>query len=315
MDQLKAMRVFVRVIDEGSFAGAARALDLAPAVVTRLVADLEEQIGARLINRTTRSLALTEVGANYLERVRQIVNDIDEANAYAFTATEELRGTLRVAGPGPLLMPGVVRLLPEFRRRYPKVELDISVVPPLEAPDENADVTLLVQGLREINGDFVARLLAHSEVVLCATPDYLSARGRPTTPADLAVQDVLVPELPLAPSEWTFCRRDTEGRTAEVVTLAPKRSMLSSDNPALLTSAATCGMGIAATLSLTVADALREGTLERVLPEWHVATYKVYVALPSRKHLPKRTRVFTDFLIEKFGGEPIDPWLAAIGQS
>lgn len=310
MDQFRAMTAFVRVIDEGSFTKAARSLDLAPPVVTRLVADLEQSLGTRLIHRTTRRLALTPVGAQYLERARQILADLDEANTLAMTTTGQLRGVLRVAAPLPFLVHQIAPSLPAFRERYPGVDLEVTPVPMLEAPDENADVTLLLSGPRPIDGDFVARRLAHSEIVFCATPEYLDRRGRPRSPADLDAHQLLVPNVSYAPREWTFSRigSSEDGAPAQVAGIL-RRSAISSTSPDLLLAAARAGMGIAGTLSYLVADAFRAGSLERVLADWSIGHYTVYAATPSRKYLPLRTRVFTDFLVETFGGEERDPWL------
>ena len=126
MDQLRAIKVFVRVIDEGSFAAAARALDLAPAVVTRLVAELEEHLGTRLLNRTTRRLSLTEIGEAYLERARRILADVDEAAALAASATQEVRGLLRVLCPPAIAVHQLAKHLPKFHREYPLVTLEIT---------------------------------------------------------------------------------------------------------------------------------------------------------------------------------------------
>ena len=135
MDQLKAMRVFARVIDEGSFAKAARAMDLAPAVVTRLVAELEEHLGARLINRTTRRLALTDIGESYLERTRGILADLDEAEALASASTAEPRGHLRVLVPPGFAVHQLAKHLPRFRGQYPRVTIELSVPGPVETVD------------------------------------------------------------------------------------------------------------------------------------------------------------------------------------
>src|ERR1700761_6541138 len=182
MDQLRAMRVFSRVIDAGGFAKAAVAMDIAPAVATRLVAELEEHLGARLINRTTRRLALTDVGEEYLERVRSILSEVDDAEAVAGIATAEARGRVCVLAPPGFTVHQLTKHLPRFRAMHPKVSLELTVLPSVETPDENHDLTIIVQRAKPIEGAFIARRIATSEVVLCATPEYLDRHGRPRHP-------------------------------------------------------------------------------------------------------------------------------------
>ena len=148
MDRLSSMRVFSRVIEEGSFAGAARELNLSPAVVTRLVADLEEHLGVRLINRTTRRLSLTDTGEAYLERVRHVLTEVEEAEALASASSAEPRGQLRVLCPPAFAVHQLAKHLKVFRARYPRVSLELSVPGPVETVDENFDVTILTEGRR-----------------------------------------------------------------------------------------------------------------------------------------------------------------------
>jgi DNA-binding transcriptional LysR family regulator len=311
MDQLKAMRVFARVIDEGSFAKAARAMDLAPAVVTRLVAELEEHLGARLINRTTRRLALTDVGENYLERTRLILNEIDEAEALASASTAEPRGHLRVLVPPGFAVHQLAKHLPRFRGLYPRVTIELSVPGPVETVDENFDVSILMIGNRPLDGNFVARRLATSEIVTCASPEYLDRQGRPEHPRDLLQHEALLPAVPSARRELTF---RAAGDPEQVVTIEPQRAAaLSTIHADTLYAAALAGMGIAGLPSFVAEDALMEHALERVLPHWRLLTLTLYAAMPTRKHVPARTRAFVDFLVEIFGGEDRDPWLANAG--
>jgi DNA-binding transcriptional LysR family regulator len=162
MDQLRSLRVFARVIAEGSFAGAARALDLAPAVVTRAVAELEEHLGARLLNRTTRRLALTEIGEAYLERARRILRELDDADALAGASTKQLRGSLRVLSPPAFAVHQLARHLPRFRAKYPQVGLEVTAPGPVDMADENFDVSIVSVGQQPLQGDFIARRLARS---------------------------------------------------------------------------------------------------------------------------------------------------------
>jgi len=309
------MRVFARVIDEGSFAKAARALDLAPAVVTRLVAELEEHLGARLINRTTRRLALTETGEAYLERVRQIMIEIEEAEALAGSSTTDPRGHLRVLLPPAFAVHQVAKHLPRFCARFPHVTLEFSVPGPVESVDENFDVTILMIGRKPLAGDFNAWRLARSEVVMCAAPEYLDSRGRPQHPRELSGHDAIVPALPNAPRELTFHGggRNAGGPGGDSVTIVPAVSILSTNHVDTAYAAALAGMGIAGLPSFVAEDALLEHALERVLPHWHLLAVTVYAATPTRKHMPARTRAFIDFLVATFGGEERDPWLAAAG--
>ena len=302
------MRVFARVIDEGSFAKAARALDLAPAVVTRLVAELEEHLGARLINRTTRRLALTETGEAYLERARQILIGVEEAEALASSATTDPRGHLRVLLPPAFAVHQIAKHLPRFRAAFPRVTLEFSVPGPVETVDENFDVTILMLGRKPLDGDFHAWRLARSEVIMCAAPEYLDRRGRPMHPRELAGHDAIIPTLPNAPRELAF-----HNASGETVSIAPPLAVLNTNHIDTNYAVALAGMGIAGLPSFVVEDALLELALERVMPHWHLLTVTVYAATPTRKHMPARTRAFIDFLVATFGGEDRDPWLAAAG--
>lgn len=311
MDRLHSMRVFSRVIEEGSFAGAARQLNLSAAVVTRLVADLEEHLGARLINRTTRRLALTDIGELYLERVRQILTEVEEAEALASAATSEPRGHLRVLAPPAFAVHQIAKHLPQFRRLYPRVTLELVAPGPVETVDENYDVSIIQVGRQPLSGDFVARMLACSEVITCASPDYLDRMGRPLHPNELNLHEAM---LPSHAREITFHRGWGDDEPAgESVTLVPGKPALSTIHSDTMYAAALAGMGISGLPSYVVEDALLEHALERVLPEWRVLTLRLYAAMPTRKYVPARTRAFIDFLVQTFGGREHDPWLQAAG--
>jgi len=312
MDRLHSMRVFCRVIDSGSFAAAAREMNLSPAVVTRLVADLEEHLGARLINRTTRRLSLTDIGEAYLERTRQILTEVEEAEALASTASSEPRGHLRVLAPPAFAVHQIAKHLPKFHARYPLVTIELSAPGPVETVDETFDISIISVGRRPLDGDFIARRLARSEVIACASPEYLERNGRPEHPSDLALHEAM---LPTFLREITFLRGawgdDEPG--GESFTLVPHRPVLGTIHTDTLYAAALHGLGIAGLPSFVAEDALLEHALERVLPQWHLLTVTLYAAMPTRKHVPARTRAFLDFLVQTFGGEDHDPWLIAAG--
>lgn len=312
MDRLHSMRVFSRVIEEGSFAGAARQLNLSAAVVTRLVADLEEHLGARLINRTTRRLALTDTGELYLDRVRQILTEVEEAEALASAATSDPRGHLRVLAPPAFAVHQIAKHLPRFRALYPRVTLELVVPGPVETVDENFDISIIQVGKQALDGDFVARLLARSEVITCASPEYLDRMGRPVHPNELPMHEAM---LPSHMREITFHRGDwgDDEPSGESFTLVPSKPALSTIHSDTMYAAALAGMGISGLPSYVVEDALLEHALERVLPEWRVLTLRLYAAMPTRKYVPARTRAFIDFLVQTFGGGEHDPWLQAAG--
>jgi DNA-binding transcriptional LysR family regulator len=313
LDQLKALRVFVRVVDDGSVAAAARALEMAPAVVTRLVAELETQLGARLLNRTTRRLSLTDVGDAYLERARRILAELDEAQALASAATNEPRGHLRVLLPPGIAVHQLAKHLPRFRKQHPLVTIELSSPGPVSSLDESFDITIL-ETHHALDGDFVARRLARTEVILCASPEYLNQRGRPQHPRELELHDALIsPDAKLQRS--VSLRRDAagDGRAETVLLSLSGKPLLSALHVDTTYSAALHGLGVAGLPSYMIEDALMEGALERVLPQWRLRSMDLWAAMPTRKFVPARTKVFVEFLLSIFGGEDRDPWLAAAG--
>lgn len=314
MDQLRALRVFTQVIAEGSFAGAARVLDLAPAVVTRAVSDLEDHLGARLLNRTTRKLALTEVGEDYFDRAKRVLAELDDADALASAVNKAPSGTLRILCPPAFATHQLVPHLPIFRQRFPGIQLELAAAGPVEAADENFDVSILSIGQQTLQGDFVVRPLATSTFVLCASPSYLKRCGHPQQPEDLLLHDGLLPDVAAVRRELTLFREPcgTTGATLRILKVSMRPPVLSTAQLEVLCAAAVNGMGVAGLPTFMVADALRDGRLVRVLSDWHGGSLQLYAAMPTRKHVPARTRAFIDFLVETFGGNQEDPWLATI---
>lgn len=173
-------------------------------------------------------------------------------------------------------------------------------------------MSILIVGPRPLNGDFVARRLALTDVVACASPDYLDRHGRPERPEDLVRHECLVPDLPSAPRTWRFQHCPYSQVLPEAVEVEP-RAALTTSHVDTLYAAALAGLGIVGLPSFIVEDALLEHALERILPEWRIMTLTIYAAMPSRKYVPARTRAFMDFLVSTFGAEDRDPWLAAAG--
>lgn len=297
MDRLLSMRVFQKVVDEGGFAAAARALDMSPAAVTRLFGDLEHHLGARLMQRTTRKLALTEAGELYLQRVRGILNDITDAEAAVGASTQELQGTVHIMAPPVLASYFLAPQVGQWRQRHPKVALDIAVDPfPHNRVDE-FDVTFMAVE-EGYDANVVARPLATSEWILCAAPAYIKRRGAPRQPQDLVDHDYL--KFPWHQAGSGSGRRlrlrpvAGDGDAVEV----DMPWALQSDSMEVLLRAALDGAGIAVHSRLVVEPHLASGALVPVLPDWIFGRLTVFAAMPTRKLVPARTRAFLDFLGE-----------------
>ena len=295
MDRLLSMRVFEKVVDESSFAGAARALDMSPPVVTRLIADLEEHLGTRLLQRTTRRLALTEAGQTYLSRVRNILQDIDEAHAVTRLHTTELEGLLRLHAPPVLASYVVAPLLADFRLRYPRIWIDLEVDSSTEPPIEEFDISLLGTD-DHFDGDVIARKVIESEAILVASPGYAQQHGLPTTPEGLAQHACLRLKTPQTrPRLWHLWPPGDAQASVEVEV----RPVLLANHTDTLLRATLDGAGITSVAIDLVAPYLMRGELVRVLSPWIAGRLAVYAALPSRKFIPQRTKVFLDYLIEQ----------------
>jgi DNA-binding transcriptional LysR family regulator len=302
MDQLRAMRTLMQVVDGGSFAAASRALNVAPAATTRAIAELENHLGARLLTRTTRRLALTEIGARYLERARAIVADVDDAAALASAAQMHALGRIKLRAPAAFAAHELGTRLQRFHAAHPRVSLEVTAHAGAETLDEAHDLTLVARR-DALEGDFVARELARSELVLCAAPGYLQRAGRPRHGDDLARHALL---LPAARRALVLTQR-TRGERVDVGSPAPA---LASANEDLLRAGALAGIGIALLPSYLAAPALKAGTLERVLADWRLGELTLWACMPSRKHVPAATRALLDFLLAEYGGREADPWLA-----
>ena len=297
MDRLQAMKVFARVVEEGGFAVAARAMDMSPPVVTRMVAELEQHLRTRLLQRTTRKLALTDAGDAYLQRVRAILHEIDDAEAAAVASTRDLRGTIRIVTAPVLASKFLAPLVAVWHERYPKLQLDISIDAFAVDRVDEFDVTIMVAG-EDFDANIVARPLLEGDAIVVASPQYLQRRGIPQEPQDLVQHDYLRDSGAAARSQTG------PGRKLRLQSLDGKRPAIEVDVPAaiqsvsteLLLRAAVDGAGVTVTSRLLAQEHLARGELMHILPAWVFSHYTVYAALPSGRMLPARTKAFLDFL-------------------
>lgn len=294
MDRLQSMRVFQQVVDEGGFAAAARKLDLTPAAVTRLVGDLEKHLGVRLLQRTTRRLALTPAGEVYLGRLRNILSEIDEADELAHAHSREMTGTVRILAMPVIATHIIAPAIPEFQTLYPGVQLDLHVQDIVDPNVEDHDLTF-VTGMIPIVSTAIRRTIIESQAVFCASPDYLARHGEPTHPEQLREHRF----LRLRPSGTRLRAMrlidPTDGdRTMEVEV----PSTVTANHTDVLLRATVAGGGICSQPADLIAPMLKGGYLQRVLAPWITNRISLVAALPSRKYMPARTRAFLEFLVE-----------------
>ena len=295
-DSIQEMAIFARVVGAGSLSAAARELGLSPALVSRRLAALESRLGARLINRTTRSLHLTDDGATYYEACARVLADIEEADAAVSAGRVEPRGTLRVALPASFGHQHIAPLIPRFAERYPQIQLALSLSDrTVNLIEEGFDLAVRIAHLED--SSLTARKLAPNRRVVCASPGYLARHGTPHTPDELARHNCLT-TTDFA-MNWDYKGPDGKPGSVRVT------GRYSCDNWEVLREWALAGLGIALKSTWDVHRLLVHGSLVEVCPGYtfhsDVAIYAVY---PSRRFLPAKTRVFIDFLAESFGPDP-----------
>lgn len=293
MDKLRSMMVFDQVVAENGFAAAARKLDIAPSVVTRYIGDLEDHLGVRLLQRTTRRLALTPAGDAYLERVRGILAELEGADEVARSHAQEMSGSIRVMSLPGMATHLVAPAVAEFRRQHPKVTIDLRSDVLASRAIESNDITLLTDQV-SLPVDAVVRRVVDTTSVLCASPEYLRHHGEPGTPQELQQHAVVRLSLPdVGTGPWRLID-ETDARREELVSVEPV--LICNDHEAVLRSTVE-GAGISSQALQVAAPLLRSGQLRRVLAPWVAERYTLIAAFASRRHMPTRTRAFLEHLI------------------
>jgi DNA-binding transcriptional LysR family regulator len=299
MDKLRAFEVFATVVAKQGFARAADALDTSPANVTRYIADLEAHLGTRLLNRHSRKLSLTESGQALYERARSIVEEVAEAEAVASSSALQPRGRLRINAPVSFGILHLAPLWPQFSKKYPQVELDVTLIDRVvDIVDEGYDMALRISGAGTTA--HAARKLATSHNIVCASPAYLRKHGRPRTPADLAQHACIGYSYSSTGDDWHFT--DAQGKPQVVRTAC----VMHTNNGDTARSAALAGAGVIRQPSFLIGADLRAGRLVPLLPDYRVPDIDVLAMYPSRRHLSAKVRVMVDFLADAFKGTP--PW-------
>ncbi|MDY0748927.1 LysR substrate-binding domain-containing protein [Paucibacter sp. R3-3] len=290
-DKLLALRLFVRVARLGSFSAAARELDLSQPSVSRIIAALEQDVGAALVTRTTRAVTLTDAGEDYLTRVEAILASLDEADHVA-RGSLELRGALRVALSGSFGVREIIPLMPGFQARHPA--LRISLLMNDQRQDtlkEGVDVALRLGELADSSA--TARLIARTYRLIAASPTYLKANGTPTAPADLAAHMAIVGPAGTSAAGWSF-QKDGKSLSIRV----DSRLAVSVNDGAV--AAAVAGMGIVTTTLWGCSAELAGGQLIQLLPDWTMGEVEVHgLFTPGRPPKPA-ARAFVEYLIAEF---------------
>ncbi len=296
MDHLVDMALFAKVTELESFSGAARDLGLSKSAVSKRIARLEDRLGLRLLNRTTRRLSLTEAGTAFYDGCRRVVSEAEAATeAVAHLATAP-RGTLRVNAPMSFGMQHVSPCLPDFMARYPELHVEMVFNDRLvDLVEEGFDVGVRITPLRD--SSLISRRLAPVRLVAAAAPAYLETHGRPETPEDLARHQGLLYAYRSEGDSFTF----TGPGGRRKITL---KGRLRANNGEAITTAAIGGLGIAIQPSFILCDALRAGQLEPLLSDWDIEHPEIHAVFPTGRNLSPKVRVFVDFLVERFGDPP-----------
>jgi len=298
MDEFTRIRTFLKVVEAGSFSAAARDVSSASAVARQIKA-LEDELGVRLLNRSTRSLSLTEAGRRFHARMSVVVTEFSVAKAEVMSLQDDVKGQLRVSLRFGAGMTVIVPALPKLLEQYPELSIDITM------SDEKRDlianeIDVAVWLGEPPNLDIVARRLSASSRIVCATDPYLKRHGIPLEPQDLRQHNCLVFSSQPHHDVWSFKRN---GQTEEV----DVRGGISSDSSIVLLSSGAADVGLIIVQRWMVSRLLDEGKLQQVLADWEVSPRSgdaaLYAVYPSSRGLSRNVRVFVDFLVALFAAE------------
>lgn len=286
MDRLAPERMFLKVVETGSFAAAATRLGTGSGQASKLVARLEADLGVKLLNRTTRALSLTEAGQAYAERLRPLLDGMDDLETEVRNAAVAARGLIRLTAP---LSFGTVRLAPllaDFAAAYPEIALDVQFGDRIvNLVDEGFDAAIRVGN--PADSSLTGRRLCSAQVVVVAAPAYLARKGRPLRPADLAGHDCIIDTNFREPHRWPF----RGGKVAVAGRLA-------FSNATACLAAAEAGLGIACLPDFVAGESLAQGRVELLLPDDQDAPLGVFALYPGGRHLPAKVRVLVDFMVK-----------------
>lgn len=295
MDRLDEMAAFAAVADARSFTQGARRLGVSSAQISKLVARLEDRLGARLLNRTTRDVSLTDTGRAFLERARALLDDF-EALEGSVRDESGPKGLLRISAPVAFGAKQLDPALLDFAAAYPEVSLEVFYADRMiNLVDEGFDVGVRIGQLSD--SSLIARKLAPVHMVTCASPAYIQAHGAPQTPADLAAHEAIIDLNVRDPYVWNF---GSNGECME--TRVHGRLRFASAEACL--EAAERGFGIARAPDFVAAESLRAGRLSTLLCNFEPEVVNVHAVYPHAKHLAAKVRVFVDFLARRYAGEP-----------
>jgi DNA-binding transcriptional LysR family regulator len=290
MDRIDAMQAFVAVADSHGFATAARKLKLSPSAVTRLIAALEERLGARLLQRTTRSVTLTDAGARYLERARRILADVDEAERIAEGERTRPSGRLVVSAPLGFGRLHVSPVMTAYLKRYPEVAGELRLEDRMiSLVEDGVDLAVRIGELAD--SSLVARQVGAMRRIVVAAPAYLKARGEPKRPDALASHDTIQFGSPTGLADWRF----VDGKDDIRIDISPRFSTNSSD---AAIQYAEAGGGLTRVMAYQAAASLKAGRLKVVLEKFELRPLPIHIVYPTSRLLSAKVRAFIDLVVE-----------------
>ena len=299
MDRLTSLGIFVAAVEEGSFAAAARRFGLSAAMAGKHVSAVEAEINARLLQRTTRHLSLTDTGQAYYERCKRILEAFDEAKQEAIDSQGTARGVLRVAAPVTFGAMHLGEIVARYLEDHPKVNVQVLLGDRyVDLIDAGVDVAIRIGRLQDPG--LVTRRLAPCRMVVCASPAYLNRHGTPCNPDDLRRAHRLAFSEAVSVDDWTLL----DAKNRAYVIDGPCR--MAANNTQMLLAAALAGAGIAYGPTFVFGEHLRRGELVALLPAYRAADLAIQAVYPSVRRIPLKVRRFVDYLAETFGDEP--PW-------
>jgi DNA-binding transcriptional LysR family regulator len=295
---LNHVTAFVRVVQDGSFTAAAKALGLPKSSVSRSVAQLEQDLGVRLLHRTTRKLHLTDAGTAFHNRVSRALADIEEATSAASDLQNELRGPVRITAPVDLGVWAVASIVARFVRRHPDVKVEVRLTSRVvDLVGEGFDLAVRAGPLRDES--LIARRVGGLELRLFASSRYVARRGVPRTLAELDDHDCVLLRTDTGTLAWELMRGTTD--PPETVIVQPKRTAILANDISFLKKAILAGGGIALLPEFFTGREEHSKKLVRILPEWRMPGSNLHVAYPSARYVPQRVIVFRDFLVKELG--------------